>query len=263
LKNKNEYSENKILLHSWNLENSCTLHVQLLLVLETHRLCLQYFLNIFRLPVLNFENTTFRKFLKNSCTIHVLLLIILETNRLCLQTFLTSLGCLSSISKLITFRKFLKKSCTVRILLLLFLVHYAWVEVSEAHGLAQRNNLWYTGPTPRSTEDHLLMLCPLLCSFCFACCHCLLLLVHRAQVGVSGAHGLVPRNAFSGARDQARAPPKTTHLCCSALLLLFAIALLLLLINCFTAHFGAVQYLLSLSFILATPFWRSPISCSR
>jgi len=139
------------------------------------------------------------------------------------------------------------------------------VEVSEAHGLVQRNNLWCTGPTPRSTEYHLLMLCPLLCSFCFACCRCLLLLVHCAQVGVSGAHGLVPRNSLAHGTKPAhhRRPPISVVLpCCCCLQLLFCCLSLILSPRtsaqsniCCRCHsflprpFGAAQYLVLVNLI--------------
>ena len=72
------------------------------------------------------------------------------------------------------------------------------------------------------------------------------------------------RGMISGARDQARAPPKTTH-CHAVLVVIIACncSFCSRFHNSLPRAFGAAQYFLSLPLIFAARLWRGPIFCSR
>ena len=71
--------------------------------------------------------------------------------------------------------------------------------VSGAHGLVPRNDLWCTGPSPRTAEDHPLSCC--------ACCHCCLQLLFLFSFSSFYATRLWRSPIFSlTALDLCRAP---------------------------------------------------------
>ena len=98
--------------------------------------------------------------------------------------------------------------------------------VSGAHGLVPRNDLWCTGPSPRTAEDHPLS--------CFACCHCCLQLLFLFSLSSFYATRLWRSPIFSlTVLDLCRAPLAQPN----------------------------ILFSLNLVILSATYYCRSPISC--